>query len=157
MQPMARVWICVSAALFLVSAGRGFGEVDRWLNYTSEGTHFREQGRYSDAERRYLDAYRLAADSGERSDRLVVSLSHLAVVYRDEGRYGDAEIFARRALEVRRQVSNLKSPAMAVTLNNLAEIYRLQSRHTEAEPLFLEALPSSRRPFGQTTPIWLPR
>src|SRR5262245_8961512 len=106
MQPMAHVWICAAAALFLVRTGPGFGEVDVWLNYTSEGTRLREQGRYSDAERRYLDAYRLVADSGEKSDRLVASLSHLAAIYKDEGRYGDAETFGRRALEVRRQVSN---------------------------------------------------
>lgn len=140
MQHTACLLTCASAALFLVSTSRGFGQVDPWLKYTAEGTHLREQGRYSEAESRYLDAYRLIVGAGEKGERLAASLNTLASVYAEEGRYVDAETFARRALDVYQQISAPKSAKVAMALNNLAEIYRVQAKSAAAEPLYLQAL-----------------
>jgi len=129
--------ICVSAAIFLAAIGPSFGEEDAWLKFTTEGNHSRNQGQYSEAERKYLDAYRLIADD-QKSERLAKSLSNLAAISGDLGRYREAENFALRALEVRRQISDPTSSELAVALNNLAEIYRIQEKDTVAEPLYLQ-------------------
>ena len=117
---------CSSAFLLLLSSV-GWSAEDPWLKYTTEAAQLRRDGLNSEAEARYVSAYRAVADTAE-SGRLGSSLIDLANLYTDMGRYADAEIAAQRALKVYRKISDPKSTAVATAQNSLAEIYRIQGR-----------------------------
>ena len=74
------------------------------------------------------------------SPELARSLDHLASLYKDQGRYNDAEPLYLRALEIRKSQFGEAHPSFAASINNLAELYRLQARYPEAEQLYLQAL-----------------
>ena len=52
-----------------------------------------------------------------------------------QGRYAEAEPFARRALELAEREFGASHPTTATTLNNLAALYQAQDRYAEAEPV----------------------
>ncbi len=52
-----------------------------------------------------------------------------------QGRYAEAEPFARRALELVEREFGASHPTTATMLNNLAVLYDTQGRYAEAEPL----------------------
>ena len=80
----------------------------------------------------------------------LASLNNLAVLYRSQGRYGDAEPLLQRALQLCREVLGEKHPSTLDTLSNLAALYRSQGRFGEAEPLYTDALKLSREVLGET-------
>ena len=57
-----------------------------------------------------------------------------------QGRYSEAEPFARKALELAEREFGASHPTTAATLNNLAQLYGDQGRYAEAEPLFRRSL-----------------
>ena len=140
MQRTAPALACASSALFLLAAGSSSAGEDLWVTDTREGTLLREQGRYLDAETKYLNAYRVVADTPGGSQRLIRSLNNLTEIYRDQSRYADAESCARRALAACRQLAGPKSSDTGIAMNNLAEIYSVQAKFAAAEPLYLQAI-----------------
>ncbi len=66
------------------------------------------------------------------------SLNNLAVIYRAQGQYADADPLFKRALSIlEKTVPN--HPNVAATLDNLAEIYTNMGRDDEAEKLLARA------------------
>ncbi|HIJ43692.1 MAG TPA: tetratricopeptide repeat protein [Rhodospirillaceae bacterium] len=57
-----------------------------------------------------------------------------------QGRYVEAERFARKALELAEQEFGPEHPTTAAFINNLAGLYYRQGRYADAEPLFKRAL-----------------
>ena len=57
-----------------------------------------------------------------------------------QGRFADAEPFARRALELGEQQLGQEHKTIATLLNNLAYLYYIQGRYTEAGPLYKRSL-----------------
>ena len=100
--------VSCSSALLLLLSSVGFSGQDPWLKYTTEAAQLRRDGLNSEAEARYVSAYRAVADTAE-SGRLGRSLIDLANLYTDMGRYADAEIAAQRALKVYQKISDPKS------------------------------------------------
>ncbi len=58
----------------------------------------------------------------------------------DQGRYGEAEPFARKALKLGEEEFGREHAATAALLSNLARLYEDQGRYTESEPLHKRAL-----------------
>jgi len=56
-------------------------------------------------------------------------LNNLALLYKSQGRYGEAEPLYRRALAIREKASGPDHPDIAQSLNNLALLYRGQGRY----------------------------
>jgi len=56
------------------------------------------------------------------------SLVGLALVYRSQGKYGDAEALYKRALAVYEKALGANDPIVANSLNNLADGYRSYPR-----------------------------
>jgi tetratricopeptide (TPR) repeat protein len=83
---------------------------------------------------------------------LATSLNYLALLYKAQGRYSDAEPLFLRALEIGEQQLGNDHPAVATWLNNLATLYSDQERYSEAEPLFLRALEISEQQLGKDHP-----
>ena len=72
------------------------------------------------------------------------SLHNLGKLFRDQGRYGEAEPLLRRALAIREQALGPDHPDTATSLNSLGVLLRAQ-RPTELRLLLKEAEPRLRR------------
>lgn len=94
-------------------------------------------GRFQDAEKMYQSA--LAVEPGDELSRARVA-NNLAVLYRMQDRYRDAEQALRSALERRQKSLPAASVEIAYSLNNLADVYRIEGRDWEARNLFETAL-----------------
>ena len=79
-------------------------------------------------------------------------LNNLAVVYRDQGKYSQAEPLFQRALAMLEKVLGSEHPYVAVTLNNLATLYTVQGKYTRAKELFKRALAICERALGPHHP-----
>ena len=66
-------------------------------------------------------------------------LNNLASVYREEGRFAEAEPLYRRSLGIWEKALGPDHPLVAASLINVGELYQAQGRYTEAEPLLSTA------------------
>jgi CHAT domain-containing protein/tetratricopeptide (TPR) repeat protein len=80
------------------------------------------------------------------------ALNNLALVYRDQGKYAEAEGLYKRALAIREQALGADHPDVAQTLNNLALVYGDQSKYAEAEGLHKRALAIREQALGADHP-----
>ncbi|MEO1610402.1 MAG: tetratricopeptide repeat-containing protein, partial [Pseudomonadota bacterium] len=68
------------------------------------------------------------------------------------GKYAEAIVVARKALELSEQKFGPDHPSVGTTLNNLALLYRAQGRYAEAEPLYKRDLAISEKALGPDHP-----
>ena len=102
---------------------------------------YRSQGRYLEAETRFLQALKMRQRLFKNDHQdVATSLNNLAGLYLNQGNYPKAERFYRQALEMRKRLFGNKHRDVATSLNNLAELYRSQGQYSEAESLHQEAL-----------------
>jgi CHAT domain-containing protein len=66
---------------------------------------------------------------------VAASLNGLAVLYRSQGRYADAEPLFQRALSIREKALGADHPDVSEPLNNLVYLYNLQARYADALPI----------------------
>jgi esterase/lipase superfamily enzyme len=72
---------------------------------------------------------------------LAMDLNNLAEVYREKGRYAQAEPLFKRALSIFEQSHDANNAeSVGILLNNLALLYFNEGRDAEAEPLAVQAL-----------------
>ena len=76
------------------------------------------------------------------------SLSNLAGMYMDQGRYAEADPLFKRALAIDEKALGPEHPDVGQSLNNLAAVYLYQGRYGEAEPLFKRALAIDEKALG---------
>jgi tetratricopeptide (TPR) repeat protein len=69
-----------------------------------------------------------------------------------QGRYSDAEPYAKKALRLGTEEFGPNDPTTAVFLNNLALLYYTQGRYAEAEPLHRRALAIREKALGPEHP-----
>lgn len=81
-----------------------------------------------------------------------VVLSTLANLYRELGRYAEAEPLYWRALAIDERALGPDHPNVGTRLNNLANLYQDQGRYGEAEPLFKRALAIGEKMLGPDHP-----
>ena len=79
-------------------------------------------------------------------------LNNLAVLYRKQGKYEQAEPLYQRALAINEQQLGSDHPDTAQSLNNLALLYRKQGKYEHAEPLLRRLLSISERQLGPDHP-----
>jgi CHAT domain-containing protein len=89
---------------------------------------------------------------GPNHPNLGPSLNNLAALYRDQGRYADAESPHKRALAIFETALGPDNFRVANTLRHLAELYDQQGRYAEAEPLLKRALAIREKAFGADNP-----
>ena len=77
------------------------------------------------------------AQFGINHPNYATSLDALAVLYKNQARYADAEPLYKRALAITEKALDPDNPTVGAALNNLAELYEDQGRYPEAEPLSL--------------------
>jgi tetratricopeptide (TPR) repeat protein len=141
----SRAVVAFLAWASILAAAEGPGE---WNNLGAE--RFRA-GDNTAAEELYLRA--LAGWRDAAQPRFEArTLSNLAVVYRTQGRYGDAEAMYREALRLLEK-NHLSETAEAVTpLNNLAELYRVEGEPARGEPYARRSVALAESLFGAGDP-----
>ncbi len=87
-----------------------------------------------------------------KSPEVATGISRLAELYRDQGRYSEAEPLCLQALQLRKVELGDRHPSTATSLNNLALLYQSQGRYDEAEPLYVEALEIYKAELGDRHP-----
>src|SRR3989441_10122755 len=70
----------------------------------------RQEGRYSEAERLFIDAIKELEEFGPGDPRLPASLSSLAELYRTSSKYTKAEALYKRALKIREKTLGQTTP-----------------------------------------------
>ena len=83
---------------------------------------------------------------------MATSLNNLAALYKNQGRYSEAEPLYQQALELYKRLLGEEHPYVASSLHNLAALYDNQGRYSEAEPLYQQALELTKRLLGEEHP-----
>ena len=76
----------------------------------------------------------------------------MANLYKNQGKYEEAEPLYQRALAIKERVLGEEHPDTAGSLNNLALLYADQGKYEEAEPLYQRALAIYERVLGEEHP-----
>ncbi len=84
---------------------------------------------------------------------VATALNNLAVLYRAQGRYAEAEPLYKRSLAIREKALGPDHPDVAQSLNNLAELYRPRAATPRPSRSTSAASPSARRRSAPTTPM----
>jgi tetratricopeptide (TPR) repeat protein len=79
-------------------------------------------------------------------------MSNLAVVYRLQSKFADAERLSIRTMEIRSRVLGDSHPDTLTTMNNLAATYKDEGKYDEAEPLYIRMVDLFPRVFGEAHP-----
>ena len=80
------------------------------------------------------------------------SVGNLANLYRDQGKYEQAEPLYVRALEGREAALGAAHPSTLASVNNLAILYYQQGKYEQAEPLYVRALEGYEAALGAAHP-----
>jgi tetratricopeptide (TPR) repeat protein len=80
------------------------------------------------------------------------SLNNLGNLYRDQGKYGEAEDLLKRALAIREKALSPSHPFVAGFLTNLANVFRDPGKYGEAEELYKRALVIREQALGASHP-----
>ncbi|XRB03732.1 hypothetical protein NFJ02_18g30870 [Pycnococcus provasolii] len=91
--------------------------------------------------------------TGDNNGRLTTDLhSWPPTVTLVQGKYDDAEVLYREALERRRRELGDAHPKTLNSISNLANLLKNQGKYADAEPLYREALDGYRRELGDAHP-----
>src|SRR5262249_35135427 len=77
---------------------------------------------------------------GTEHIRVAQTINSIGMLYTVEGRFAEAEDFARQGLEMRAKLLPPNHPGIAVSLNSLGWLYFRQSKYSEAAAFFAQAL-----------------
>ena len=88
--------------------------------------------------------------SGQSSE-LMEAYKSLVTLFQ-QGRYSEAETYAKEALRLGTEEFDPNDPSIATILNKLAELYQVQGRYSEAEPLVQRSLAIREKALGPGHP-----
>ncbi|KAN0085309.1 hypothetical protein V8E54_001776 [Elaphomyces granulatus] len=128
--------------------------LERWASILFDAGWFADdKGNYGIAEKmnkQAADAYMRAL--GPEHPSTLNSISNLAVTYRKQGRWKEAEELEVRVMETRKTVQGQEHPDMLTSMANLASTYMEQGWWKEAEELQVKELEICQRVLGQEHP-----
>ena len=120
-----------------------------WEKANASGEEAYQQGRYAEAGKRWLAALEEAENFGPDDQRLATSLNNLAVLYRTQGNYAQAEPLYQRSLAIREKVLGPEHPDVATSLENYADLQRKMKRDAEAKKMEARAQAIRARHAGE--------
>jgi EAL domain-containing protein (putative c-di-GMP-specific phosphodiesterase class I)/tetratricopeptide (TPR) repeat protein len=116
------------------------------------GDRARQRGRYARAARLYGEALDLARRYGADDRWWGSTCTSLALSYSRLGKYIEAEVLHRRALEIYEKVEHLEQPRMASCLSNLGALHYHLGKYAEAELFYQRALTIQESVLGPMHP-----
>jgi len=115
-----------------------------------------EQGNYTtfgqEASRAEQLLQKAINQSSQSSDFLAENLNNLALLYRAQGKYAEAEPLSLRSLAIREKQLGENHPSVATSLNNLALLYESQGKYEEVETLYQRAIAILLEKLGENHP-----
>lgn len=102
-----------------------------------------------------IECFKKAIALQQESDmeaELSISLNYLALLYKSQGRYSEAEPLYLQAVEIDRRSLPQNHPSLATLFNNLALLDQSQGRYSEAEPLSLQSVEILRSKLPENHP-----
>jgi tetratricopeptide (TPR) repeat protein len=123
--------------------------------------YLKERGLYTQAEPLIRRALTIEEESGSDLLGLAICLNNLASLLHDTSCFSEAELSARRALQILEDCFGPNDPKVTGPLNNLAQLLTATNRLKEAEPLLRRTVeilgpkqpslpPSGDRPPGRS-------
>ncbi len=82
----------------------------------------------------------------------VTSFLNLATIYRNRGKYDEAEPMYRQALVIDQKILGPEHPFVTISLTSLAAVYEDQGKHVEADPLYRRSLKILNDKLGPNHP-----
>jgi tetratricopeptide (TPR) repeat protein len=79
-------------------------------------------------------------------------MNNLAVLYRYQGKYEQAEQLNIKVVETRRRVLGVQHPGTLTSMSNLARLYQEREKYGRAETLYASVLEIRRRVLGPRHP-----
>jgi tetratricopeptide (TPR) repeat protein len=89
---------------------------------------------------------------GDRHPDVASSINNLALLYKSQGRYEEAEPLYQQALVLRQELLGDHHPNVAESLSNLAGLYLSQGKYEEAEPLYKQPISLMQELLGDRHP-----
>jgi serine/threonine protein kinase/Tfp pilus assembly protein PilF len=108
------------------------------------------ESRYDDAERCFRGAFAIWEKA--RNPLAMTALSHLALLYREQGEYDRALPLFEQALAWQERELGPEHSDLDANLNNLADIYRNLGQYAKAEALLKRVLAVNERIMGSDHP-----
>ena len=110
-----------------------------WETYNHAGMKAYQAGRYAEAEKLFTFALKAAEESGVQDQRLATSLNNLALVYKAQAKYDQAEPLYKRSLAIYEKALGPDHPHVTASLENYGTMLKAVKRDVEAEPLLRRA------------------
>ncbi|MBK7408556.1 MAG: tetratricopeptide repeat-containing protein [Saprospirales bacterium] len=111
------------------------------------------KGDIPEAEKWYLDSKTIREKAlGKEHPDYAWSLSNLAFLYKDMGRYEKAESLLLEALTIREKALGKEHPEYVASLHILGRLYSDMGLYEKAEPLYLEAKAIREKVLGKVHP-----
>jgi tetratricopeptide (TPR) repeat protein len=143
-------------SLALAEKAKGPGKNVVLMSLNSLGTLYLAQNNLPKAEthlKRVIEMLDGATSSDLTSERyLPTAMDNLAVVYRSQKKFGQAEALYKRAIPIWEKVAGADDPDTATSINNLAALYYYERKYAEAEPLFVRSLAIREKKLGLNHP-----
>ncbi|WP_413199576.1 CHAT domain-containing protein, partial [Nostoc piscinale] len=89
---------------------------------------------------------------GKEHPDVASSLNNLALLYKKQGKYQQAEPLYQRSLAIFEKLLGKEHPLVATSLNNLALVYKAQGKYQQAEPLYQRSLTIREKWLGKEHP-----
>ncbi|MCS7075366.1 MAG: CHAT domain-containing protein [Bacteroidia bacterium] len=83
------------------------------------------------------------------------SCNNLGLLYKEQGKYNQAENLLKIAREITAKLVGVQSLDYASSCNNLASLYEEEGKYPEAEPLYIEAKNIREKMLGKSHPDYM--
>jgi len=110
------------------------------LTYSNLGLLYNTTGRYALSEASTLKALELNEKNRDNITGYAASLNNLSVLYKDMGKYNEAEIYINKAEKQLLENKEDTTVKYAIVLNNKAMLYQQTGKLDEAEKLLNQAI-----------------
>ena len=119
----------------------------KWESYIAAAQQAYQQADCAEAEKQSEAALKEAEAFDDV--RLATSLNNLALLYKAQGRYAEAEPLYQRSLAIREKALGPEHPAVATSLENYADLLRKTGRVSEATEMEARAKTIRAKPTKQ--------
>ena len=132
----------------------GEKNIDTVSSIDGLGLVYLDQGKYEQAEANFLKALRFAREilQKEEYDICAEIMSHLAYVYRIQGKLDEAEPLCLESLQLRKKINGEEHSNFATGLHELGMLYKHQGKYKEAEELFDKVVKLDEKLLGENHP-----
>ncbi|MEG3909047.1 tetratricopeptide repeat protein [Microcoleus sp. w2-18bC1] len=101
---------------------------------------------------KFIPILRQQSCKNQSIDILIMASNTLGTLYKDQGRYNEAESLLEESLDIAKNLLDNNHRAIGVYKNNLASLYNIQGKYRQAEVLFMESLHNIKKLFGEHHP-----